>query len=114
MKICLLLIALVWFSSLALAQSPILIDPLTGQYLGSANANPLDLNSTANPMGPYGNPRMLNSPNNPLGPYGNPRLQDSLTNPYTLTPSLQPPPPRSYELPPTSQGHYDAWGFMVD
>ena len=65
------------------AQSPVLIDPDSGRYLGNLNANPYDLNSVANPNGRYGSPYSADSINNSYGVYGSPYSPRSVTNPYT-------------------------------
>lgn len=64
------------------AQTPVLIDPQTGKYLGNANANPYDPNSISNPYGQYGSQYSPDSVNNPYGQYGNPYSPSSINNPY--------------------------------
>lgn len=54
-----------------------------GKYLGRLSANPLDYESTSNPLGPYGNPCSPESINNPLSPYGNPISPESANNPLS-------------------------------
>jgi hypothetical protein len=52
-----------------------------GGYHGNLNANPLDPNSVANPLGRYGSPLSPDSVNNPLGRYGSPLSPESPNNP---------------------------------
>lgn len=71
------------------ADSPIIVDPRTGKYLGNLNNNPLDANSVSNPLGRYGSPLSADSINNPLGRYGSPVSNDSARNPTaTNTPRI--------------------------
>lgn len=61
---------------------PYIVDPNTGQYLGTLNSNPYDPQSVSNPYGKYGSP-YGNTINNPYGEYGSPYSTDSWTNPYS-------------------------------
>ena len=61
---------------------PYIVDPNTGQYLGTLNSNPYDPQSVSNPYGQYGSP-YGNTINNPYGEYGSPYSTDSWTNPYS-------------------------------
>lgn len=79
MLICVALLT----SSSAYAQSPMIVTP-DGKYLGNLNTNQYDVNSVANPYGPYGNRYSPDSVNNPYGRYGNPYSPDSARNPYAL------------------------------
>ena len=75
------LLTLLMFSSIALADSPYLIDD-NGVYLGNLNSNRFDPNSVSNPYGRYGNKFSPDSINNKFGKYGNRFSPDSVTNPY--------------------------------
>lgn len=66
-------------SVLSVSAQPRLYAP-DGKYLGRLSSNPLDYESTSNPLGPYGNPCSPESINNPLSPYGNPISPDSVNN----------------------------------
>lgn len=66
----------------SLAQSPILVDPQSGQYLGNLNSNQYDPNSVSNPYGRYGSQYSPDSVNNPYGRYGSPYSPNSARNPY--------------------------------
>ncbi len=78
---CAAVIAIVFLSGCAYAQSPQLYGA-DGRYLGSVNSNRFDPNSVANPFGQYGNPFNPNSINNRFGVYGNPYSPYSVRNPY--------------------------------
>lgn len=80
MKTILMIMMLISMS--ANAQTPILIDPSTGKYLGNVNSNRYDPNSIANPYGRYGSRYSPDSVNNPYGQYGNPYSPNSINNPY--------------------------------
>jgi hypothetical protein len=82
--------ALLIFSAAAFAQSPIIVDPSNGKFLGNLNNNPYDINSVANPYGRYGSRYSADSINNPYGIYGNPNSIKSPHNPYaTGAPQIQ-------------------------
>ena len=71
---------------LALGQSPHLrSNDGQNKFLGVLNANPLDPNSTSNPLGRYGSPLSPDSINNPLGTFGSPLSPYSAPNPYGST-----------------------------
>jgi hypothetical protein len=72
----------------AVAQSPILVDPQTGRYLGNLNSNQYDPNSVANPYGRYGSEYSPDSINNPYGQYGSPYSPNSARNPYATNPPI--------------------------
>lgn len=84
----------------ASAQTPIIVDPSTGKYLGNLNSNPYDPNSVSNPYGRYGSRFSQDSINNPYGQYGSQFSQHSPNNPFArgITPTLPPlwTPPRGY------------------
>jgi hypothetical protein len=69
-------------SSLSFAQTPMLVDPSTGKYLGNLNSNPYDQNSVSNPFGRYGSEYSNDSINNPYSEYGSPYSNKSPNNPY--------------------------------
>ena len=87
-------IAFLLLTSVAEAQTPYLVDPSNGQYLGNLSANQFDQNSTGNPFGRYGSQFSQDSINNPFGPYGSPFSNKSATNPYATNPPVvvQPDP----------------------
>lgn len=64
------------------ADSPIIVDPATGRYLGNLNNNTLDPNSVSNPMGRYGSTLSPDSINNRMGRYGSPLSPSSVNNPF--------------------------------
>ncbi len=70
------------FAISAMAQSPIIVDPKTGKYLGNLNNNRFDPNSVANPFGQYGSKFSPDSINNPYGQYGSKFSPNSPNNPY--------------------------------
>jgi hypothetical protein len=76
-------------SELSHASPPILVDPLTGRYLGNLNRNTLDPNSIYNELGRYGSPLSPDSVNNELGKYGSPLSPHSPNN--ELAPLYVPP-----------------------
>jgi len=78
----LLLITILSFSGVVLADTPILVDPNTGKYLGNLNSNQYDPNSVSNPYGKYGSQYSQDSINNPYGKYGSPYSNKSINNPY--------------------------------
>ncbi len=78
----LLLVAILSFTSLTFAQTPILVDPNSGKYLGNLNSNPYDPNSVSNPYGRYGSEYSQDSINNPYGEYGSEYSNSSPNNPY--------------------------------
>ncbi len=60
-----------------------------GEYLGRYSANPIDSDSTSNPVGEYGSTVSPNSINNSVGPYGSSVSPTSARNPFaTDTPKL--------------------------
>ena|SRR5437773_1094784 len=59
-----------------------------GTYLGRLSTNRLDLQSTANPYGPFGSRYSPTSINNPYSMYGSPYSTLSPTNPYATTPPV--------------------------
>ena len=72
-----------------------------GTYLGNLSANPYDINSTANPYGPYGSPYSSTSINNPYSEYGSPYGAQSIHNPYISSPANSlPVPVEPVPLPP--------------
>lgn len=82
----LMVIALLVFAAAAAAQSPVLVDPRTGKYLGRLSSNPYASDSVSNRYGRYGSPYSLDSVNNPYGQYGSPYSPDSANNPYASNP----------------------------
>jgi hypothetical protein len=74
--------ALLIFSAATVAQSPVLVDPSSGKFLGNFNNNPYDPNSVSNPYGRYGSRYSADSINNPNSIYGNPNSIKSPNNPY--------------------------------
>jgi hypothetical protein len=81
-----LIITLIAFSMTALAQTPILVDPQSGKYLGNYSANQYDPNSISNPYGKYGSRYSPDSVNNPYGKYGSQYSPNSAHNPYAINP----------------------------
>jgi|GEM_PF-5349253 hypothetical protein len=67
-----------------------------GTFLGYMNGNPYDINSTADPYGPYGSPYSDTSIKNPYGQFGSPYPDHSATNPYAVSP----PAPKAPPVPP--------------
>lgn len=65
-----------------LAGPPILVDPQTGEYLGTLSNNKYDPDSISNPYGQYGSKYSPDSVNNPFGQYGSTYGSKSATNPY--------------------------------
>ena len=65
------------------------------EYLGNLSANPIDPNSTGNPIG-AGSPVKANGINNPVGPYGSEVSNQSVNNPLATD------APRLYD----SEGNY--------
>lgn len=82
MKIRIITLAVALLSPLAMADSPYLVDPQTGKYLGNMNSNQYDPNSISNPYGRYGSQYSPDSVNNPYGTYGSPYSPKSPNNPY--------------------------------
>ena len=80
----LLAVALLGLS--AYAQSPIIVDPSSGKYLGDLNNNRFAPNSVSNPYGRYGSQYSPDSINNPYGQYGSPYSNKSANNPYATNP----------------------------
>lgn len=70
-----------------------------GTFLGYVNGNRFDVNSTADPYGPYGSPYSNTSINNPYGQYGSPFSNNSATNPYAVSPPVMVTPPVSPMVP---------------
>ena len=71
---------------LVLGQSPHLrSNDGQNKFLGKLNANPLDPDSTSNPLGRYGSPLSPDSINNPLGVFGSPLSPYSATNPLATS-----------------------------
>lgn len=66
----------------ASADTPILVDPESGKYLGNLNSNQYDPNSVSNPYGRYGSSYSSDSINNPYGKYGSTYSSHSPNNPY--------------------------------
>lgn len=69
----------------------ILVNPVTGQYLGNLNANQFDPNSVANPYGRYGSQYSVDSINNQFSQYGSQYSPNSATNQFAfprLTPAI--------------------------
>jgi len=81
-------VILLVFSASIFAQTPILLDPSTGKYLGNLSDNPYDQNSTSNPYGQFGSPYWQDSINNPFGKYGSPYSNSSPNNPYATNPPV--------------------------
>lgn len=80
---------LMWVcSGVAGAQTPYLVDPSSGAYLGDLSANRFDENSIANPFGRYGSRFSQESVNNPLGPYGDRFSSTSARNPFATNPPV--------------------------
>lgn len=79
-------VILLAFATAAAADSPILVDPRTGKYLGNLNSNRYDPNSVSNPYGRYGSRYSTDSINNPYGQYGSRYSTDSPNNPYATNP----------------------------
>ena len=77
--ICAILLSI---TSITFAQTPILVDPSTGKYLGNLNSNQYDPNSVSNPYGKYGSEYSQDSINNQYGEYGSPYSNKSPNNPY--------------------------------
>ena len=71
------------FSAATLAQTPILVDPSNGKFLGNLNNNPYDINSVSNPYGRYSSPSP-DSIKNPYGIYGSPYSPKSPNNSYAM------------------------------
>jgi hypothetical protein len=80
MKALLVLALTAALAASACAGSPILVGP-QGQYLGRLNANRLDPDSVANPLGRYGSRLSPDSINNPLGRWGSSLSPDGVRNP---------------------------------
>ncbi len=76
------IIALALFTTQVRADSPYLVDPSTGKYLGTLNSNQYDPNSVANPYGKFGSPYSPDSVNNPYSKWGSPYSNSSPNNPY--------------------------------
>lgn len=69
----------------------IIVNPVTGQYLGNLNANQFDPNSVANPYGRYGSQYSMDSINNQFSQYGSQYSPNSATNQFAfpqLTPAI--------------------------
>ena len=77
-----ILLCVATLSTGALAQSPILVDPESGKYLGNLNTNQYDPNSVSNPYGRYGSKYSPDSINNPYGQYGSQYSPNSARNPF--------------------------------
>lgn len=74
-------------------QAPRLYSQYDGTYLGTLSSNPVDPNSTSNPVGIYGSPVSPYSINNPVGIYGSPVSPYSARNPLaTQAPIIVAPP----------------------
>lgn len=84
----LIAVTLFTWASVALAGSPIIVDPQTGKYLGNLSSNPYDPNSVSNPYGRYGSQFSPDSINNPYGRYGSPYSPSSANNPYATNPPV--------------------------
>ena len=86
--------------------TPVLVDPTTGKYLGKVSSNPFDPDSISNPHGRYGSRYSPDSVNNPYGRYGSQYSPNSASNPYaTSSPRFNTPgrvaaPPRPAYAPP--------------
>jgi len=64
-------------------------DQNSGEYLGRYSSNPVDADSTSNPVGQYGSEVSPKSVNNPVGRYGSSVSPNSVNNPLaTDTPKL--------------------------
>lgn len=81
-------LVLIFFSAVGNAAPPILVDKLTGKYLGNLSANSYDQNSTSNPYGRHGSEYSPDSVNNPYGRYGSEYSNDSPNNPYATNPPV--------------------------
>lgn len=82
---------LICFSKSIYAQSSdsTVDDQGDGVYLGRYSSNPVDADSTSNPVGQYGSEVSSKSVNNPVGRYGSPVSPNSVNNPLaTDTPKL--------------------------
>ena len=79
----LICITLLFCANAAIADSPILVDPSTGKYLGNLNSNQYDQNSVSNPYGKFGSQYSPESINNRFGQYGSQYSNDSPNNPYS-------------------------------
>ena len=88
MKKLMLTAALTLATGFAQADSPILVDPHRGKYLGNLNSNPFDPNSVSNEFGRYGSEFSQDSINNEFGPYGSPFGEHSVNNPYSTGPAI--------------------------
>lgn len=78
----LICLTLLFCANTAIADSPILVDPSTGKYLGNLNSNQYDPNSVSNQFGRYGSQYSPDSINNEFGQYGSRYSNDSATNSY--------------------------------
>ena len=78
----LICITLLFCANAAIADSPILVDPSTGKYLGNLNSNQFDPNSVNNQFGRYGSKFSPDSINNKFGQYGSRFSDHSPSNPY--------------------------------
>jgi len=83
-----LAIIFLFFSAVAYAAPPILVDKQTGKYLGALSSNPYDQDSVSNPYGQYGSQYSQDSINNPYGEYGSPYSDKSINNPYATNPPI--------------------------
>ena len=79
----LICLTLLFCANAAIADSPILVDPSTGKYLGNLNSNQYDQNSVSNPYGKFGSQYSPESINNRFGQYGSQYSNDSPNNPYS-------------------------------
>jgi hypothetical protein len=71
----------------------------SGRYLGNLSANPIDPNSTSNPIGIYGSTISPYSINNPIGIYGSSISPYSARNPLATSAPVIIAPPAYPSLP---------------
>jgi hypothetical protein len=81
-------LTLILFTTSALAQPPVLVDPLTGKYLGDYSNNRYAPNSISNPYGRHGSQYSPDSVRNPYSQYGSPYSSNSGSNPYASSPPM--------------------------
>jgi hypothetical protein len=81
-----LIIAIALLAMTSMAQAQVSLYGPQGQYLGNLSTNPIDPNSTSNPVGRYGSPVSPDSINNPVGRWGSPVSPDSVNNPLAISP----------------------------
>jgi hypothetical protein len=97
LKTLLAILLIAAFAVPALADPPVLVDPDTGQYLGTLSSNPYDSDSVNNPYGQYGSRYSATSVNNPYGEYGSRYSNKSAHNPYaTDAPAIVDPDTGQY------------------